>query len=75
VGIAAMALADTGLPAAALASLRTGEYHPATAATPATPAVREAAWDLAAGAITDAKQHRARLADLVRKANERAKAT
>jgi pyruvate-ferredoxin/flavodoxin oxidoreductase len=42
---------------------------------PATPAVREAAWDLAAGAITDAKQHRARLADLVRKANARAKAT
>lgn len=75
VGLAAMALADTGRPAAALASLRTGEYHPATAATPATPAVREAAWDLAAGAITDAKQHRARLADLVRKANERAKAT
>lgn len=72
VGMSAMAWADTGRVDAALACLKTGEYHPLPAPTEAPPEARGAAWDLATSAIVEARADRKGVGELVRRANRKA---
>jgi hypothetical protein len=69
VGLSALAWSDTGRIGEAVRCFRSGEYHaiPERRATP--PETRAAAWDLAGGAISEARTYRDQVVKLMRRAN------
>lgn len=72
-GMSAMAWADTGRLDAAIACLKSGEYHPLPTPAAAAPTdARDAALDLATSAIGEARAGRKAVGDLVRRADRKA---